>query len=105
MSRATKSDSAVTTIPPLDGWRTFSCDEGDDFGVVVEIIDVFGCAAGGGRNAFVDCITAVAAADSSNKDVLVMMTVLSSVFLQWIALERITQTYGDVFRHDAFQTF
>ena len=67
----------MTTIPPLDGWRTLSCDED----VVIEIIDVFGCATGG-RNAFVDCITA--AAESSIKDVLVMMMVLLwSVFLQW----------------------
>ena len=102
MSRATKSESAVTMIPPLDGWRTLSRDE-DDVVVVVVVIDVFGCAAGG-RNAFDDCIKAAAAADSSIKDVLVMMTVLSSVFLQWIALMRGLHNMGDVFRHDAFQT-
>lgn len=91
----------MTTIPPLDGWRTLSCDED----VVIEIIDVFGCAAGGGRNAFDDCITAVAAAESSIKDVLVMMMVLLwSVFLQWIASMRGLHNMGDVFRHDAFQT-
>ena len=91
----------MTTIPPLDGWRTLSCDED----VVIEIIDVFGCATGG-RNAFDDCITAVAAAESSIKDVLVvmMMVLLWSVFLQWIASMRGLHNMGDVFRHDAFQT-
>ena len=47
MSRATKSDSAVTTMPPLDGWRTLRRvdDDADLLGlldVVNSEIDVFG---------------------------------------------------------------
>mmetsp|Transcript_20406 Transcript_20406/g.29208 ORF Transcript_20406/g.29208 Transcript_20406/m.29208 type:complete len:96 (+) Transcript_20406:625-912(+) len=81
MSRATKSDSAVTTMPPLDGWRTLRRVD-DDLLYVVEI-DVFMCFGtttlcgdGGRRNAVVDCKTA---AESSIKDAVVMVTVLWSV--------------------------
>ncbi len=39
MSRATKSDSAVTTMPPLDGWRTLRRVDDDDL-LLSGVVDV-----------------------------------------------------------------